>query len=191
MQSLVKQQKMQETGNDFRIKYSSRGINDSPVRNKALMNSQNGAALLRMSTGQHLLENEDSRNGQHKTVQEAESEEINFGAASSKSLMEISKIRKLEEARKKWEIHHSSNSPFRVDQFSASPLTESQNSPFTVSKGLGYRHEIDQMSNTSKPSQFMPVNKQDFSSTFKQQRIQRNASATPTNKTSNYTSYGT
>ena len=42
---------MQDSGNDFRIKYSSRGINDSPVRNKALMNSQNGAALLRMSTG--------------------------------------------------------------------------------------------------------------------------------------------
>ena len=126
MQTLVKQQKQQDMSNDFRIKYSSRGINDSPVRNKALMNSQNGAALLRQSTGQHLLENENSRNGQFRTTTETDTEDtMNFGAASSKSLMEISKIRKLEEARKKWEVHHSSNSPFRVDQFSASPLIES------------------------------------------------------------------
>ena len=63
-----------------------------------------------------------------------------ISGVSSKNLMEISKMRKLEEARRKWETRHSTNSPFRADQFSASPLIESQNSPFTISKVYGMRH---------------------------------------------------
>ena len=64
------------------------------------------------------------------------------GTQTSKNLIEISKMRKLEEARKKWELHHTSNSPFRADRFSASPLMESHNSnsPFTISKVYGMRH---------------------------------------------------
>ena len=63
-----------------------------------------------------------------------------FSGTTSKNLIEMSKMRKLEEARKKWEVHHSSNSPFRADKFSASPLLEGKSSPFTISKVYGMRH---------------------------------------------------
>lgn len=77
-------------------------------------------------------------------------------------------MRKLEEARKKWETRHSTNSPFRADKFSASPLLESNNSPFTISKVFGMRHGFDAQAQANGPSAFMPSTpNKDFSSTFK------------------------
>ena len=75
----------------------------------------------------------------------SENDSDNFSATiggTGKNLVEISKMRKLEEARKQWETRHASNSPFRAEQFSASPLYESTNSPFTISKVYGMRHGL-------------------------------------------------
>ena len=40
----------ENAGGEFRIKYSSKGAKDSPVRNKAMYNSQHNASILRMSS---------------------------------------------------------------------------------------------------------------------------------------------
>ena len=95
-----------------------------------------------MSTEQHIREI-GKKNNENTSPAPLDGESDRFSAisgVSGKNLMEISKMRKLEEARRKWETRHSTNSPFRADQFSASPLIESQNSPFTISKVYGMRH---------------------------------------------------
>ena len=143
MQTLLAQHSKfnEHIASDFRIK-SSKGVKDSPVRNKAMYNSQNGA-LLRMSS-EHIPHEKATiaKKSVSPTMTIDESSCHSMLSVTSKNLIEISKIRKLEEARKKWEQHHSSNSPFRADKFSASPLTESHNSnsPFTISKVFGMRH---------------------------------------------------
>ena len=50
VESLMAQQRMTDSTSEFRVKYSSKGAKDSPVRNKAMYNSQNSASLLRMGS---------------------------------------------------------------------------------------------------------------------------------------------
>lgn len=132
VERLMAQQKLHDSNSEFRIKYSSKGAKDSPVRNKAIYNSQNSAQILRMSSERFPQEKLQRLGDSSKMISENDSE----------TLIEISKMRKLEEARKQWESRHASNSPFRADQFSASPLVESTNSPFTISKVYGMRHGL-------------------------------------------------
>jgi len=58
------------------------------------------------------------------------------------NLVEISKMRKLEDARRKWESRHCSNSPFRAECYGSSNSmfgsdAESSGSGMSLGKGYG------------------------------------------------------
>ena len=73
----------------------------------------------------------------------------NIDATSPRNnLVEISKMRKLEDARRKWESRHCSNSPFRAENYGSSNsigINEngSEGSPMSVGKGYGARLSIN------------------------------------------------
>ena len=62
---------------------------------------------------------------------------------SPKNLVEISKMRKLNDARREWEDRHQSNSPFRIDAYGSSSsigYDSAEGSPMSVSRGYGFRN---------------------------------------------------
>ena len=67
------------------------------------------------------------------------------GASPRSNLVEISKMRKLEDARRKWESRHCSNSPFRAENYASSnsigmnDTGSDCNSPLTAGKSYGLR----------------------------------------------------
>lgn len=75
---------------------------------------------------------------------------------SPKNLVEISKMRKMNEARRKWEDRHCSNSPFRMTYGSSSSIgfDSCEGSPMSTGRGYGLRAIIakgDQYNATQKP----------------------------------------
>lgn len=94
--------------------------------------------------------------------------------ASPKHLMGMSKMRKLNDARRQWESRHCSNSPFRADLFGKDSDCNSsfngsegtlgaENSPLSASKGFSFRLIG---ANGTTPAPLNLSNKQ--ASTFKQ-----------------------
>ena len=60
------------------------------------------------------------------------------------NLIEISKMRKLEDARRKWETRHNSNSPFRAENYGSSSSlgpgdNDSVSSGMSLNRGYGVR----------------------------------------------------
>lgn len=60
------------------------------------------------------------------------------------NLVEISKMRKMNEARRKWEDRHASNSPFRMTYGSSSSIgfDSVEGSPMSTGRGYGLRAMI-------------------------------------------------
>ena len=60
-------------------------------------------------------------------------------------MVEICKMRKLNDARRQWEERHQSNSPFRIDNYGSSSsigFDSCEGSPMTQSRGYGLRAVI-------------------------------------------------
>ena len=66
------------------------------------------------------------------------------GTSPRNNIVEISKMRRLEDARRKWESRHQSNSPFRAELYASSNSlgmgdNNSESSPISIGKGFGLR----------------------------------------------------
>jgi hypothetical protein len=66
------------------------------------------------------------------------------GTSPRNNIVEISKMRRLEDARRKWESRHQSNSPFRAENYASSNSlgpadNNSESSPISIGKGFGLR----------------------------------------------------
>ena len=71
----------------------------------------------------------------------------NINVSSPKNIIEISKMRKLTDARREWENRHCSNSPFRTDRYGSSSSAGLENgscevSPMTIDRGYSLRVSI-------------------------------------------------
>ena len=75
-------------------------------------------------------------------------DEVSSAAVSPRNLNEISKMHKLNDARRKWEDRHCSNSPFRFENYGSSSSIgletgSCEGSPMNINRGYGLRATIN------------------------------------------------
>ena len=130
---------------DFRITRGT-GVQSDANKRLATMNSKRSSAerIPRADVSP-------SKNGQTALRSDScahfEERSTAMSNASPKNLVEISKMRKLNDARRDWETRHCSNSPFRFDNYGSSSsigmdTSSCEGSPMVMNRGYGLRSII-------------------------------------------------